>query len=65
MIEVTQLNGTVYYVNPHQIESMELVPETVLTMLSGKRLMVREDSRTIIDRIIDYRKRIGPFKNEE
>jgi flagellar protein FlbD len=65
MIEVTQLNGTIYFINPHQIESMELVPDTVLTMLSGKRLMVRESSRTIMERIVAYRKQIGAFKNEE
>lgn len=65
MIEVTQLSGAVYYVNPHQIEAMETVPDTVLTMLSGKRLMIREDARTVIDRIVAYRKRIGGYKNEE
>ncbi len=65
MIEVTQLNGKVFYVNPHQIESMEAVPDTVLTMLSGKRLMVREQTGELINRIVAYRRRIGAFKNEE
>jgi flagellar protein FlbD len=34
-------------------------------MLSGKRLVVVEDHQTIIDRIVEYRSRIGAFKNEE
>lgn len=65
MIEVTRLNGVVYYVNPHQIEYIETNPDTTLIMLSGKRLVVREDYQSIFDRIVDYRKLIGAFKNEE
>jgi flagellar protein FlbD len=65
MIEVSSLNGKVYYVNPHQIEHIELNPDTTLVMLSGKRLVVREDYPTILERIVEYRRRIGAFKNEE
>lgn len=65
MIEVTRLNGTVYYVNPHQIEYMETNPDTTLIMLSGKRLVVQEDYQSLINKIVDYRKEIGAFKNEE
>ncbi|GAB6089855.1 flagellar FlbD family protein [Spirochaeta dissipatitropha] len=65
MIEVSRLDGKQYFVNPHQIEAIEKNPDTTLIMLSGKRLIVREDSSSIIDRIIEYRRRIGGFKNEE
>ena len=65
MIEVTRLDGVVYYVNPHQIEYIESNPDTTLIMLSGKRLVVREDYQTVFDRIVDYRRLIGAFKNEE
>ena len=65
MIELTKLNGVVFYVNPHQIEYIETNPDTTLIMLSGKRLVVREDYQSLLDRIIHYRKQIGAFKNEE
>jgi flagellar protein FlbD len=65
MIRVTRLDGKEYYVNPHQIEYMEKNPDTTLTMLSGKRLVVQEDHQSVIDRIVEYRTRIGAFKNEE
>jgi flagellar protein FlbD len=65
MIEVTRLNGVVYYVNPHQIEYIEANPDTTLTMLSGKRLVVREDYQSVFARIVEYRREIGGFKNEE
>ncbi|MDR1128935.1 MAG: flagellar FlbD family protein [Treponema sp.] len=65
MIKVTRLDSTEYYINPHQIESVELRPDTTLLMLSGKHIIVREKVEDIIDRIIEYRRRIGGFKNEE
>ena len=65
MIKVTRLNGVEYYINPHQIESIELRPDTTLLMLSGKYVVVLEKAEEIIDRIVEYRRRIGGFKNEE
>ena len=65
MIVVTRLNGTEYLINPHQIESIEAHPDTTLLMLSGKRVVVLEKPTAIVDRIVEYRRRIGAFKNEE
>jgi flagellar protein FlbD len=65
MIKVTRLDGKEYYINPHQIESIETRPDTTLLMLSGKYVVVREPADEVIDRIVAYRRRIGAFKNEE
>ena len=65
MIKLSRLNGTVYYINPHQIESMEQRPDTTLLMLSGKHVVVKEGIDEVINRIVEYRRRIGGFKNEE
>ena len=65
MIQLTRLNGKEYFINPHQIESIELNPDTTLLMLSGKHLVVKEKIDVILDRIVEYRKMIGGFKNEE
>ena len=65
MIEVTRLDGKAYYVNPHQIEYIEKNPDTTMTMLSGKRLVVKEAYEVILERIIEYRRLIGGLKNEE
>ncbi|MFA6936682.1 MAG: flagellar FlbD family protein [Treponema sp.] len=64
MIEVTRLNGKKYWINPHQIESMEEKPDLTLTMLSGKTVVVKDKPEEIIDRIIAYRQRIGIYKQE-
>ncbi|MEA1910985.1 MAG: flagellar FlbD family protein [Spirochaetota bacterium] len=65
MIEVTRLNGIAYYINPHQIEYIESNPDTTLIMLSGKRLIITENYQEVFQRIVDYRRLIGAFKNEE
>ena len=65
MIKVTRLNGLEYYINPHQIESIDLHPDTTLLMLSGKHVVVKETVEELINLIVEYRVRIGGFKNEE
>lgn len=64
MIEVMRLDGKVYWVNPHMIESMETNPDLTLTMLSGKKIIVKNSQSEIIKKIIDYRKKIG-IDNQE
>ena len=65
MIKVTRLNGKEYYINPHQIESIETRPDTTLMMLSDKSVVVKEGVDEVINRIVEYRRRIGGFKNED
>ncbi len=65
MIEVTQLSGKTFWLNPHQIEYIEKTPDTTVTMLGGKRVVVLESVEEVIERIVAYRRLIGAFKNEE
>ena len=67
MIEVTmmgKLNKKIY-LNPHQIEYIEADANTTIVMLSGKRLVIQEDYKTVYNRIVSYRSEIGGFKYEE
>lgn len=59
MIEVMRLDGKKYWVNPHMIESMESNPDLTLTMLSGKKIVVKNPPSEVIEKIIEYRKKIG------
>jgi flagellar protein FlbD len=34
-------------------------------MLSGKKLVVLEDYQTVYNEIVEYRRQIGGFRNEE
>jgi flagellar protein FlbD len=65
MIELSRLSGTVFWLNPHQIEYIEKTPDTSIIMLSGKHILVRESVAEVQERILVYRRLIGAFKNEE
>ena len=59
MVEVTRLDGKKYWINPHQVEYMEETPDLTLTMLTGKKVVVRESPEEVIERIVAYRRKIG------
>jgi len=65
MIKVTRLDGTEYYINPHQIECIEIRPDTTLIMLSGKTHIVREEADDVLQRIDVYRKKLTPYIVQE
>lgn len=65
MIKVTRLKAREFFINPHQIESIESTPDTVITLISGTKYVVKEDIDTIISEIIEYRKKIGLLGNED
>jgi len=55
MIYLTRLNGEVLAVNCELIEFIESTPDTVVSMTTGKKLVVTESIDEIIDRIIKYK----------
>jgi len=59
MIKVTKLDGKDYYVNPHLIECIEIRPDTILVMQSGKTYIVRDEADDVLNKIETYRKRLG------
>ncbi|MEW6607186.1 MAG: flagellar FlbD family protein [bacterium] len=65
MIKLTRLNGREFFLNPHQIENMEANPDTTITLISGTKYIVKENIETIISIIIEYRKKMGMFGNED
>ena len=54
MIKLTRLDGREYYINPYQIECMEVNPDTTLVMLSGKHHIVREEVDNVLEKIETY-----------
>ena len=59
MISVTRLDGNIYWINPYMIESMEKTPDLTITFLSGKKVVVKDSPEELIQRIVDYRRRLG------
>ena len=59
MIEVTRLNGSIYFINADMILTIEPTPDTVITLTNGEKLMVRETPDILIDRYITLKRRIA------
>ena len=58
MIEVTKLNGVKVLLNPHLFEIVEETPDTVITLTTGKKIIVKESRQEIKNLVILYRKGI-------
>ena len=55
MIWVTRLRGQTLVINADLIESVEHTPDTVITMIDGRKYMVEESPDEIVARAVQYR----------
>ncbi|MBP1753745.1 MAG: hypothetical protein H6Q59_143 [Firmicutes bacterium] len=58
MIEVTRLNDTKLIINADMIEKVEESPDTVITLTSGNKIIVKESRQEIKNLVILYKKEI-------
>jgi len=56
MIQLTRLNGKPLAVNADLIKFVEQAPDTLLTLVTGEKLMVRETTDEVLDRIFEFRR---------
>jgi len=58
MIRVTGLNKKGFILNAEVIEKIETMPETLITLINGKKYIVLESTEEVIDEILKYKKKI-------
>jgi flagellar protein FlbD len=58
MIALRRLNNQPIMVNADLIESLEATPDTVVTLTSGNKLIVRDRMDEIQAKIIEYKRKI-------
>ena len=58
MIELTRLNGNSILLNSDLIKTAEASPDTMLTLINGEKLIVRETLGEILERVLEYRARL-------
>src|SRR5271157_3675922 len=58
MIELTRLNGRPMVLNSDLIKTAEASPDTMLTLINGEKLIVREECGEVVERVIAYRARL-------
>ena len=58
MIDVTKMNGIEFTINADLIEVIEEVPDTVITLTTGKKIIVKESRLQIKNMVKRYKQEI-------
>lgn len=58
MIRLTRLNNQALTVNSDLIKFVEQSPDTLITLVNGEKIVVRESSEEVLARIIEFRRAV-------
>ena len=58
MIQLTRLNHHPLVVNSDLIKFVEQAPDTVITLVSGDKIVVRESAQDVLERVIQFRRSV-------
>jgi flagellar protein FlbD len=56
MITLSRLNGVSFVLNSELIKTIETVPDTILTLTSGEKLIVRESAQDVVEAVRRFRR---------
>lgn len=62
MINLTGMNNVEFILNADHIEKIESVPETVITLVSGKKYLVLESTDEVVEKVIRYKNKIVTYR---
>lgn len=54
MIELTRFNGGKFFLNVTHIETVEATPDTVITLINGKKYIIKEAADTVAALITNF-----------
>ena len=58
MIHLSKLNGNPMVLNSDLIKTVEASPDTMLTLITGEKLIVRESLEEVTEQVLAYRSRL-------
>ena len=58
MIQLTRLNGHSMAVNSDLIKFVEQAPDTVITLITGEKVVVKESTIDVMARILEFRRAV-------
>lgn len=61
MITVTRLDRRVVVINAELVKMIEATPDTIITLINGDTLIVRETVDEVVSRAVDYARQIRGF----
>lgn len=59
MIRVSRLNSEPLVVNAELIETVEATPDTIITLVTGKKIVVADAVDSIVEKVTAYRREVG------
>ncbi len=59
MITVNRQDGSTLVINADLIEFVEAIPETIVSLTTGRKIMVRQTTDDIIDRVTQFKRLVG------
>jgi flagellar protein FlbD len=64
MITLTRLSGSAFVLNSDLIERIDCTPDTVITLIDGKKYVVSESLDAIVEAVRDYRSQVVAFGSQ-
>ena len=58
MIQLTRLNNQPFAVNSDLIKFVEQAPDTVITLVTGEKIVVRESTSQILELVVHFRRSV-------
>jgi flagellar protein FlbD len=58
MIQLTRLNNHPLVVNSDLIKFVEQAPDTVITLVNGDKIVVRESAQDVLERVVQFRRAV-------
>jgi flagellar protein FlbD len=58
MIQLTRLNNHPLAVNSDLIKFVEQAPDTVITLVNGEKIVVREGAQEVLERVVQFRRSV-------
>lgn len=56
MIKLTRLNNSKLVINAEMIEFVEAIPDTLVSLVSGKKIMVTESVDQVVEQVVEFKK---------
>jgi len=64
VIKLTRLTGEEFVVNAEMIQYVEAKPDTIITLSTKERIIVREPVDEVVRRVIEYGRALRTFPPE-
>ena len=64
MIRLTKINDENFILNANLIKFVEEKPDTIITLMRGEKILVKESSEIVVEKVIEYARAIRPLPEQ-